>query len=66
MNTIIGTIRCTNPERVTEADLLDAADAIWDESDGDGQDRDSLAELLDLDRDHAAITERVLLAVNHS
>ena len=63
----IDAIRCSvNPASVTEQDILDAADAIWEESDGAGYDRETLADALDLPADHPAITERVLLAVNHS
>ena len=60
-------IRCTaNPESITEADLLEAADQLWEESDGHGYDRESLAAELALPSDHAAITATVLLAVNHA
>ncbi len=63
----ISTIRCTvNPASITEADMLEAADALWQESEGAGYDRESLAEALDMPIDHPAITERVLLAVNHA
>ena len=63
----ISAIRCTvNTESVTEADILDAADALWEESEGQGYDRESLAEALSLPADHPAITERVLLAVSYS
>jgi len=63
----ISAIRCTvNPESITEDDLLAAADELWEESDDHGYDRESLAEALVLNPDHPALTERVLLAVNHA
>lgn len=62
----VSAIRCTvNPESITEANLLDAADELWEDSDGQGYDRASLTAALDLPAGHPAITERVLLAVNH-
>ena len=62
----ISAIRCTvNQQSITEADLLEAADELWEQSDGVGYDRESLADALDLAVDHPAITEHSLLAVNH-
>lgn len=57
---LLSAIRCTvNPESVTAADLIEAADEIRDQIDGPVT-RESIAEACDLPEDCDAITSHVV------